>query len=206
MSQSSEEYEQGLQALSNYLSRVLAADAPDSDRSLLFFIRRKLLQYNLEESFTIDDILHEAFIRTQKTIQNGKAIQSIPAWMNRVCFNIIREKNRECRSRQNLDQQLRLELSTDDDIESFFEVSIDKIGVLLSAWESLKESDQEILTLKYIEKRSWKEIATRISKSESKKISEQAIRKRGERALSRLRESFNKSILHSNSNSQQSRK
>ena len=61
MSQNREEFNyesqnHGLQDLSDYLSRVLAADAVASDRSLLFFIRRKLLQYNLEGHLTIDDI------------------------------------------------------------------------------------------------------------------------------------------------------
>ncbi|MDB9526664.1 sigma-70 family RNA polymerase sigma factor [Oscillatoria sp. CS-180] len=195
MSQSREEYDHGLQELNDYLSRVLAVDAAHSDRSLLFFIQRRLSQYHLDDHLAIDDILHEAVLRTQKAIQDGEVIRCLPAWMNRVCFNIIRERSREYKSRKKLNYQLVQELDVNtDDIEPVFEIGIKKIDSLLSSWRSLKEADRNILILRHVDKYSWREIAARFSEIEGKEISEQTIRKRGERALSKLRESFRKAI------------
>jgi RNA polymerase sigma factor (sigma-70 family) len=196
MCQNREEYEQGLQELNDYLSRVLAADAVDSDRSLLFFIRRRLFQYHLEGHLTIEDVLHEAVLRTQQAIQTGTVIQCIPAWMNKVCFHIICERSRESQSKQKLDRQLELELDVGMGLEPIFEYSMEKIGSLVASWETLKEPEQQILVLRHVEKYSWKEIANRLSDLEGKNISEPTVRKRGERALTRLRASFRRAILY----------
>ena len=189
--------ERRLQDLRDYLSRVLAVNAEHDDRSILFFIKRSLFQHGLRDFITSEEILHEAFIRTETALLKGKPIENIPGWINRVSLNIIREKRRQLHSHHKLKRKVYADvhnLSMPPDSDTFIELHANQIDSLWTAWQTLKKSEREILNLKHVQKLSWKEISNRLTRSENKKVSHHTIRKRGERALSKLRAVFFSSI------------
>ena len=189
--------ERRLKDLRDYFSRVLAVNAEHDDRSILFCIKRRLHQHRLRDFITPEDILHEAFIRTEKALLGGEPIKNIPGWINRVSLNIIREKKRQRQSHLRLKWKVNADfrsLSTSSEADTFIELHAKHIDSLWVAWQQLKESDQEILTLKHVHKLSWKEIAAHLTALENKKVSHQTTRKRGERALFKLRVVFFSSI------------
>ncbi|MGB3614401.1 MAG: sigma-70 family RNA polymerase sigma factor [Elainellaceae cyanobacterium] len=190
--------EQSSQDLKNYFSHVLAVDAEYSDRSLLFFIKRRLLQYGLSESLAVEDVLHEAFVRTERSLRGNNAIQNIPAWVNRVSLNIIREHSRKAISSRKISLKVKINsevFANFIESDSFTELHAQDISNLFLALNQLNASERAVLELKHIKRYPWKDIAAQLSSLEGKSISAATARKRGERALAKLKSVFSKATV-----------
>ena len=184
-----------LELLTKVVNDTLSEEWEESTRKIFFFIKRSLLQFKLNGQLQESDILLEAYIRVRQKIESGESIQNMPAYLNRVAFNIIREKSKKQKKAEDL--HIRLinngyghpdTTSGTDDTDSY------KINVLLKALEELKPEDFEIIQLRIVNGLSWKEISEYLTSSEnkehSKNLSASALRKRGERALKRLRKAY----------------
>ncbi|MEO0407361.1 MAG: sigma-70 family RNA polymerase sigma factor [Cyanobacteria bacterium P01_A01_bin.135] len=191
--------ENSLQDLKDYVSRLLAVDGEPRDRDLLLTIKRRLLQFGLLDFLSVEDVLHESFIRTQRAIvQRGTDIENIPAWLNRVSLNVIREQSRKVRANQRVCQRIGTDSETAGyfvESETFIERHSQYLEQLSSVLNSLSDREQNILELRLVKKYSWKEISDWLSQSESKPVTEAAARKRGERVLKKLKYVFSKGAV-----------
>jgi DNA-directed RNA polymerase specialized sigma24 family protein len=141
------------------------------------------------------DVLMEAYLRTRSQIYEGKSIENIPGYLRGVCFKIIQEYSRKRGRFRDLENRLitndfYLTVSSIDlSLEGF---SDEQIEVLSQALEKLSPTDVEILKLRIIEELSWDQVVERINaKSDGgKRLSNQAARKKGSRALKRLQQNF----------------
>ena len=156
---------------------------------VLSWIDIRLRQMGLQNNFDALEILSEAYIRTQKAIKNGEKIQSYIAWIRSTCFLIIKEKRTELsREKANLqkanssilaNQKLTKEETESSSLE-------EEIPFLKKAWTILNLKDKELLKLRFADNLSWKDI----QKNTDNKISIPTLRKRGERAIGKLRNAF----------------
>ena len=199
MTSNSKEPETSLQNLQDYVSRILAADAGECDQNLLRTIKRRLKQYRLLETLAAEDVLHEAFIRTQNAIvQRGTSIENIPAWLNRVSLNVIREESRQLKSNQKIYQAIQISLNASNSFlesETFIERHAHHVSQISLVWDSLSDSERSVLELRFIKSYSWQIIASQLSQSEAKSISAATARKRGERVLTKLKSVFSKGVV-----------
>ncbi|NEQ10131.1 MAG: hypothetical protein F6K37_30620 [Moorea sp. SIO4E2] len=175
-----------LNLLNEVVVDALSDKRNDSARKLLFFIKRSLRQFKLDGKWDESEILVEAYIRTRKKIIEYKiSIVNIPAFLNRVSFKIIQEYYKT--EKQNKEIKLKLIGEIKSDLipkitsNNLIEQKIEK---LIGSFEDLSPEDRKILVLKIVKGLSWKSIADRLD------IRHDAARKRGERALKRLRERF----------------
>ena len=190
-----------LQELKDYVSRVLAIDAQQSDKDLLRVIQRRLKQYGVSEFLAAEDILHESFIRTQKAIvQQGTVIDNIPAWLNRVSLNVIREQGRRIKHNHRTYQKIKTNFEANSQYtepETFIERYAQYIDQLPLVLNGLSATDQDILDLWLVKKCSWKVVSDHLTQTESKPVSEAAARKRGQRVLKKLKFEFSKGAVDS---------
>ncbi|MBV6621382.1 MAG: sigma-70 family RNA polymerase sigma factor [Rivularia sp. (in: Bacteria)] len=159
-----------------------------SAHSMLGFILRSLAQFNLSRSFTVTEILIEAYVRGVKQIEKGEYIENPIPWIRSTSYNIIREYSRQRNRICQLEEE-RIEPPTDCSLLDFKDVNEDLERVLL-AFEKLDEEEKEILKLKIIEKLKWKEIIQVLEERGIRCKNEAALRKRKERALKHLREIY----------------
>jgi DNA-directed RNA polymerase specialized sigma24 family protein len=160
-------------------------------RKIFFFIKRSLHQFKLDRQLQESDILLETYLRVRKKIESGESIQNMSAYFNRVAFNIIREQSKLQKRSEDLHFRLISNGYYDsdtDDLDSY------DISVLFKALKELKPEDCKLIQLRIVNGLSWNEISKYLSSDEdkehSKKLSTSALRKRGERALKRLREAY----------------
>lgn len=168
-----------IDALSNY--------EDSSTRKLVFFIRRTLRQFHLESRYDECQIVIDTYLRAIKLTETGTIAQNLPAWLNRISYNIIREYSRRERQQRKLTNRLRQngsELGETRVAPDSEDIDIDKIQILWEAFNKLSEEEQEILNLRIVKALSWKKVSDELN------ISISTARKRGERSLKRLRRSF----------------
>lgn len=180
-----------IRQLVDMVGGILSGQIGERRRWLLLSIQRSLQQFHLDSQLEAGDVLIEAYLRTQTQIEAGTPIRNIPAWLNRVSYNIIREKSREKGRDNRLIDRLKPSTAkhmghTYGDVEDF--------EALFSALNQLEGSDLELLILRIVKGLSWREIANlSIQRGEDGKnphVLQQKLRKRGERALKRLRKIF----------------
>ncbi len=178
-------------------------------RSLHSFIRRTLRQFNLNDIYTEIDIFNEAYLRGVSLTKTGTAINSPNAWMRKTAFNVIRELSRRCRREQSVVynqlakiDQVESEVASglkEDSLVSDQVIETDIQAVLLSLQE-LDLKDSRIIQLRTIQELSWKEVSQHLVELGEEVQSEAALRKRGQRAMERLRQLYHQK-RPSNSNS-----
>lgn len=184
-----------LKRLHEVVARLLSSRGDDTSQKLLLFIRRTLRQFHLDHQFHESEIVVEAYLRTHKRIEAGSRIENIPGWLNQVSLNIIREYSRKGKKSQALQIQLidnTHHYTVSKDTSSEF-LDSQKIDALLTALAQLKPEDEEILILRNIKGLSWQEISEYLEAKDlevGKKHPVQNLRKRGERALARLKQKF----------------
>lgn len=168
-------------------------------RSLLAFIRRTIRQFKLGDHITEIDIFIEAYLRGVKYTQTmGATIQHPKAWMRSTAYFIIRECHRE-RSRylrvasdELLDHYLMRNCLSDlmaDQLvgEAFIEA---EIAAVIQAMSRLDPLERRIIELKHIDGLSWKEVLQQLILENHPPLRGDALRKRGQRALQRLRQLY----------------
>ena len=191
-SDKSDGVQQGINALERFVTDSLSSKRDESQRQLILFIKRTLLQFNLDQDYSPASILGEAYFRATEKIRNGEVINNVPAFLNRVAFNIIREKRR-CHSRIDKIDKKHIEISKTnlhESIDSFSSAyKSEEVENLQAALHQISQDDLEILVLRIVKGLSWDEVRDHyLKKNQDLPVSR--LRKRGQRALTKLRQSF----------------
>lgn len=160
-------------------------------RSLFAAIRRTLVQYKLEGCYTPEDIISEAHLRTLRRISNSDnpPIQNPRAWIRKVSIHIIQEYSRKQKKQpifQGFDNIENIPAESQVSDETIDE----NIETVVQAFQSLELEDRAVLSLRCLEGLSWREVAQRLEDQGCGKQTEGSLRKRGERAMKRLRKTF----------------
>ncbi|WP_036489762.1 RNA polymerase sigma factor [Myxosarcina sp. GI1] len=184
-----------LELLAKIVNDTLSEEWDESTRKIFFFIKRSLRQFKLDGQLQESDILLDSYLRVRKKIESGESIQNMPAYLNRVAFNIIREKSKKQKKSEDLHIRLINNEHGHPDTTSETDGSDSyQITSLLKALEELKSEDFELIQLRIVKGLSWNEISDYLNSSQDnenqKKLSTRTLRKRGERALKRLREAY----------------
>ena len=188
---SSSEIQTRLCHLENFMDEVLSSQRASRPHKLFFLIERWLRQFHLDSQIDSSEILVEAYMRTRSKILKGVNIERFPAWFNRVSFKIIQEYSKRKKYRDLLKQRLiRSGQHFTEDIAHQNDPEHPNIEALLKSLEELKEEELEILNLRIVQGLSWKDVRSYWCNTKGKDISESALRKKGERALSHLRDVF----------------
>lgn len=171
--------------------QVLLDSGSSSAHSMLAFIKRSLIQFNLSNSYSATWVLIEAYMRGIQLIATGQQIDKPLAWVRATAYNIIREQSRE-RSRFLRFEESMTEIHVNASLAVSEEIEEELFKRVNLAFEKLEPEEQEILRLKTIQNFSWKEIKSYLILQGQEPHNEATLRKRKERALKHLR-----SIYHS---------
>lgn len=165
-------------------------------RSLLAFIKRTIRQFGLEVYITEIDIFVEAYLRgVRYTQRNQEHIRQPKAWMRRTAYNIIRECKRD---------RLRYSAAAFDELmdqgpaeaEDAAPGAVDDeaignaINAVLQALGALSPDDRNLIQWKVVEGLTWQQVQTRLVAAGGDRVSQATLRKRGQRALERLRRAY----------------
>ena len=161
----------------------------DQSCNFLGFIEARLWQCNLASRYQASDVLRDTYFIAKKKIINGEKVKNLEAWLRSIAFNVIRDFRKKETRIEN--QILKLienghccdEASSKSTFENEY-IDPAKRKALAQVWDSLSENDKDILNLRILQDLSWKEIG------EIHNIYTSTARKRGQRALDRLRENF----------------
>lgn len=162
-------------------------------RSLLAFIKRTIQQFGLQAHITEIDIFVEAYLRgVRYTQQNQEHIRQPKAWMRRTAYNIIRECKR--------DRQRYLAVAFDELMEQDAadgsaaavddEAIANAIAAVLQALAALSPGDRNLIQWKVVEGLTWPQVQTKLVAAGEEWVSLASLRKRGQRALERLRTAY----------------
>jgi RNA polymerase sigma factor (sigma-70 family) len=138
------------------------------------------------------EVLSEVWLRGIEAIKAGTTINNPGAWIRAVSYNILVQEVRR------LKKEKRASVSFDS-IESRFlvesgssendETEPDYL-LLRQAVHDLKQEDQKIITLRYFQGLSWEEIRETLLSEGIEVKSVAVLRKRGQRAIERLRSKY----------------
>ena len=159
-----------------------------SARSLFPFIRSKLNQFALGRRYDEVAILQEVYVRTIRKIYEGREITNHYAWIRSVAFHYIQELNRKNKRHLSLDDSMPEVEAPGNNIDELF--LSDEAKKIRRAFLALSPEDQLLLSLKSVQDLSWREIQKIWTERGYGAIDLPALRKRKERALSRLRRSY----------------
>lgn len=156
--------------------------------SLLVSVQAELRRYALDQNYDASTIIHEAFLRSLKAIDDGKAIPYPSAWLRLTCRYIIREENRSRQAETQLDNiELLPDNSEDEDEESEVSHAALKFPNFDQAFRELSRLDQEILTLKIVKDLRWKNVQTTLISMGFGNHTLTALRQKKRRALLMLK-------------------
>jgi RNA polymerase sigma factor (sigma-70 family) len=151
--------------------------------STLKFIHSRIKQFNL--NCDINSVVSECYLRGIRLIQKGEKIHNPLAWIRATSYNIIRERSRK--KRKVIVNSLVIENCLADTSTEDVAISCQaELSLLKKAIAKLSPEDQAILEMRWIKELSWNEVAQIIS-LEGKQLGVDALRKRGQRAFTRLR-------------------
>jgi RNA polymerase sigma factor (sigma-70 family) len=159
--------------------------------SLEVRVNQWLYQYCLRDSYKSTEILHEAYLRTIKALDEGKEIGNYSAWLRQVCLNVIRELAKKTRRVAFIDFQ---NSSYADDSElpllalELAEMR-EKICIALQTLAQQDSDAAELLDWRYQQNLTWEEIQTILQRRKDD-CSIDALRQRGQRARKKLRQIY----------------
>ena len=164
----------------NEAMAVLLSRQNASSRSVTAYLHNLKVRYRLGiDEF---DLLHLAYERVVELIERDKVTYAthLTAYLKKVAFNIAREKQRQNPSYYPLNEEICPALEPDKINE--------ELELVAKAMEQLEEKDRYLLTLKIVEQMSWDEIHQLWCQVyPDKKLSKSSLRKRKQRALTKLR-------------------
>lgn len=174
---------------------LLRANDPQA-RSLLACIYCTIRQFGLQTYMTEIDIFVEAYLRGVRYIrQQHLPIDQPKAWMRRTAYNIIRECKRDrlrysTAAFDELMEQGAIPLPCIDADPGLDETPMHhSLQRVMLAFQSLSRTDQDLITWKTVDDLSWEQIQARLA-AQGVAVSMVALRKRGQRALERLRQAY----------------
>lgn len=105
------------------------------------------------------DITQDTFTKTWQYLQKGEEVDNIKAFLYRVAKNLIIDYRRKKKS-YSLDEMMEagVDIGSDDDTEAEHDKAREKEKVLKTL-EKMDDKHREILTMRYVEEMSIKEIA-----------------------------------------------
>jgi len=157
-----------------------------SGRLLFVFIALTLRAFHLQSLYNEAYSLNESYIRGALFLGRGGEIRILSAWLKKTCYHIIRELHREQQRTQPLDDYL-----LDTQVSPIAPESIEaELISLREAFKLLEPEDQLLLNLKITHGLPWKKIREIFKQEDLGDFTEQALRKRKERALIRLRKHY----------------
>lgn len=163
-------------------------------RSLLAFIKRTIHQFGLQAHITEIDIFVEAYLRgVRYTQHNQEHIRQPKAWMRRTAYNIIREckRDRQRYSAAAFDELMEQGATTEAGPAAVDEAAIAQaIASVLQALEALSPGDRNLIQWKVVEGLTWPQVQARLVAAGEERVSLGTLRKRGQRALERLRHAY----------------
>ncbi|MBD1916680.1 MULTISPECIES: tetratricopeptide repeat protein [Cyanophyceae] len=187
---------QAVQDFNRDVQLLLKPNNPHA-RSLLAFIKRTIHQFGLQAYVTEIDIFVEAYLRgIRYTQQSPEGIRQPKAWMRRTAYNIIREFKRD---RLRYSKASFNETMSDDhpiseapEIPATDDTLSTAINSVLQALDTLSPSDRDLIQWKVVEGLTWNEVQARLVDKGEDRVSQATLRKRGKRALERLRRAYRK--------------
>lgn len=163
-------------------------------RSLLAFIKRTIYQFGLQAHVTEIDIFVEAYLRgVRYTQHNQEHIRQPKAWMRRTAYNIIREcqRDRQRYSAVAFDELMEQGTTPETGSAGVDDRAIAQaIASVLQALEALSPGDRHLIQWKVVEGLTWPEVQARLVMAGEERVSLATLRKRGQRALERLRQAY----------------
>jgi DNA-directed RNA polymerase specialized sigma24 family protein len=172
-------------------------NAPQA-RALKFFIYQNLCRFGLQGHITEWDVFIEAYLRGVQYTRRGRSIRHSSAWLRKTAYNIIREWQRDqakyCDTA--LDDLLEKgivgyheNLPSEDKDRYCYRVETETEKVR-RAFSNLDDCDRSLLHWKIIETLSWQSIHERLMAQGQPAVPLPTLRKRGQRALERLRRNY----------------
>jgi RNA polymerase sigma factor (sigma-70 family) len=156
------------------------------------FYRLRLRQYGLLGKREPDEILNEAISRLSGALESGKKIYNLLPWLRTTGLHVINEISREETRHRFIDNgnidfedflsDERLQQTECDDNELYKRLN--------KAINELDVEDRRLLRMRYYRQLTWQDIAEKLSTDGFEKTSIEALRKRGSRALAKLRKIF----------------
>jgi RNA polymerase sigma factor (sigma-70 family) len=165
---------------------------------LRHFYRLRLQQYKLLGKYEPDDILNDAISRLDKAVKSDKIIYNVVPWLRQTGLNIINELSREQNKYRIIDSpNLDLEqiLSSEQNNQKNDDSELDM--QLYQSLQLLDSDDRKLVTLRFYQQLSWQDIVRKLAE-ENIYISETVLRKRGSRALEKLRKIFIEKFMREN--------
>lgn len=135
-----------------------------------------------------EDLTQEVFLTVYQKLGSFRGEASFRLWLGRICnhrcVDFLRRRERERQGRRRYEQSLTLPRAEDSNPE----VSSSEEGKVQRALASLPEGDRLVLTLHYLEERSYTEIAQELGWSVGRvKVRVHRARERFRQAYERLR-------------------
>ena len=133
----------------------------------------------------------EAYCRIREKIESGELIENMPAYLNRFCFNIIREHKKKQQKHE--DYVRSYPKNTNDLIINCLRenrVNDDRVIFVIDAFKQLSNEERKILRLRIVKGLPWNEISEYLSDRKKIKIKVSTLRQKGKRALERLRQAY----------------
>ncbi|MEM9219629.1 MAG: hypothetical protein AAGD25_35525 [Cyanobacteria bacterium P01_F01_bin.150] len=170
----------------------------------LLLIRRYLRQFGLMDIISEVEVFNEAYIRVKKQVDAGKKIENLPAWFNKICFNIVREHKREQKRLQELVKKSSSAIDTTYEpassfiSELFSEEDFSRIKTIMNEMEISGDLDNkcivEIIKLRFINDLKWKEVGDVLVLKgfydKNDKALQERLRQKGSRLLKGLKKEF----------------
>lgn len=151
-------------------------------------VERMLWQFRLRGAYDVKDVIIEAYAVGIKQIEDGVIIKKPLPWLRGACFNIIRDLRRKQDKAEN--PKLDSEGCTPSDEAWSHLILTEDIKVIRLALQELSMEEQALLQAKYIEDQSWQQISQTLPHSEERRLTADATRQRGHRALQKLRQAY----------------
>ena len=155
---------------------------------LASFIKNELKQLHLEQ-VDVYDVISEVYLRGIKKITSGENIKNPGAWIRVTSYNVILEMSRKQKKEQPDSEFLENQVAP----KTCEENSEVQLNILRKSLENLSEKERLILELRFFQDLSWKEVRS-ILASKGEILTESNLKKKGSRALEKLRKSFFSSL------------
>jgi len=168
-------------------------------KSFLAFLDHKLKQFRLHFYYDVMDVVVEAReIAFKKIISEKVNVENFDPWYKRICFNVIRNFSKKTKSAKLAEFKLKNKSDLTYSKEDLIYSTEPNLKLLSKGWEKLNEEEKLILWLRVVQKYLWKEVAKSVADFEELIIKDlddekklvNKVRKKGERALKKLRDLF----------------
>ena len=181
--------EKRLEELDRIIVSLLSSGSAAPFKPLLW-IKHQLKQRNLHETFDAIEILNEVYLRTRKSIEDGTEIEDYIAWIRQTCYLVVLEKRTELSREKNRIEKIAKASLLDNDkaekeTETTFSNDLNK-SILKQAITCLSPQENQLINSRFVNGLSWNDI-----QNDTEEITSlPTLRKRGQRALSRLKSAF----------------